>query len=153
MPNDAMSQFVYVTYIRTTPEKVWEALTNADFASQYWFGMRFEGEWTPGTPWHLRFSDGRNADHGEVVEADRPNRLVLKWRNDWKPEFAAEGDATCTITLEPKDGVVKLSLVHRMERGESGLIGAVSGGWPMILSNLKSLLETGEVPMKTFWGA
>ena len=147
------STFVYVTFIRTTPEHLWSALTTQEFIRQYWFGMTCESDWKPGSPWRLVFPDGRVADQGAIVEADPPRRLVIKWRNEWKPELKAEGDALCTFEIEtvpPEVGpqAVKLSITHAMERPESKLIQAVSGGWPRVLSNLKSLLETGEVVLK-----
>ena len=141
--------FVYVTYIRTTPQRLWEALTTPEFIEQYWFGTRCESEWTAGSPWKLLFADGQLADSGEIVESVPARRLVIKWRNEWKPEFTAEGYALCTMEIEPVADVavpaVKLSITHSIERAESGFIGAVSGGWPRILSNLKSLLETGTI--------
>jgi uncharacterized protein YndB with AHSA1/START domain len=94
------------------------------------------------------FKDGRIVDAGEVVEADPPRRLVLSWRNEFKPEMKAEGATRCTMTLEPTDDCVKQTLIHEIRREGSKFIEAVSGGWPLILSNLKSLLETGEVGMK-----
>jgi uncharacterized protein YndB with AHSA1/START domain len=139
------STFVYVTYIRTTPEKLWSALTSAEFTKQYWFGTYHETDWKPGSLWQLRFPDGRIADCGEVVEADPPKRLVLKWRNEFKPELKAEGYSRCTIDIEPLDQAVKLTITHELDLPESKFIGAVSNGWPRILSNLKSLLETGAV--------
>src|SRR5262245_28935739 len=146
------STFVYVTFIRTSPARLWAALTSPEFMKQYWFGMHCESDWRAGSPWKLVFSDGRVADAGEVVEADPPRRLVIKWRNEWKPELKAEGYSRCTFELEPVadagDEVVKLSITHEIDRPGSTLIEAVSGGWPLILSNLKSLLETGRVALK-----
>lgn len=142
------SKFVYVTFIRTTPDKLWSALTEPEFTRQYWFGTHQETDWKVGSPWRLVFSDGRTADAGEIVEADPPRRLVLKWRNEFKPELKSEGYSRCEITLEPMDGAVKLTIVHSIGQAQSRLIEAVSGGWPRILSNLKSLLETGEVALK-----
>jgi uncharacterized protein YndB with AHSA1/START domain len=146
------STFVYVTYIRTTPERLWSALTTEEFTRQYWLGAHCESEWKPGSPWKLVFADGKLADSGEIVEADPPRRLVIRWRNEWSEELKAEGDTLCTMELEPvpdlSPQVMKLSITHSMERPESKFIQAVSGGWPRILSNLKSLLETGEVIQK-----
>ena len=146
------TEFVYVTFIRTTPERLWTALTDRVFTAQYWFGASCESAWTAGSPWALRYADGRLADSGEILESDPPRRLVIKWRNEWNPAFKAEGDALCTMTLEPvadvEVPVVKLSITHSIERADSAFIGAVSGGWPRILSNLKSLIETGEILMK-----
>jgi uncharacterized protein YndB with AHSA1/START domain len=140
-------RFVYVTYIASTPEKVWEALTSPEFTPQVWFGTHHETDWKPGSPWRLVFEDGRVADAGEILEADPPFRVVLKWRNEFRPEAKAEGYSRCTMTIEPFDGAVKLTIVHELEqdRAESKFIEAVSGGWPRILSNVKSLLETGKL--------
>jgi uncharacterized protein YndB with AHSA1/START domain len=142
------SKFVYVTFIRTTQDRLWSALTDPDLMRQYWFGMHQETDWKPGSPWKLVYSDGRVADAGEIIEADPPNRLVIAWRNEFKPELKSEGHATCTMELESVAGAVKLTIVHAIDRPRSKLIEAVSGGWPRILSNLKSLLETGEVVLK-----
>ena len=141
----ADSSFIYVTYIRTTPQQLWRALTTPEFMSQYWLGATAEAEWRKGGPWKLVFPDGRVADQGEIVEFEPPQRLAIKWRNEWNPEFKAEGWSHCTMELEPQDEAVKLTVTHVMEREGSGFIGAVSSGWPKILSNLKSLLETGHV--------
>lgn len=139
--------FAYVTYIRTTPERLWEALTSAEFIGQYWFGSTVESDWKTGSSWKLSHADGSLADTGEILEAVPGRRLVIKWRNEWKPEFHAEGYSTCTMEIEPvaDAGPVKLSITHSMDRAESGFIATVSGGWPRILSNLKSLLETGRI--------
>ena len=148
MANPGGTIFSYVTFIRTTPERLWSAVTTPDFMKQYWFGSYIETDWMPGSSWKLLFPDGRLADGGEIVEIDPPKRLVLKWRNEWKPELKAEGDSQLTMTLEPVDDAVKLTITHEMARAESKLIQAVSGGWPRILSNLKSLIETGEPVFK-----
>ena len=149
MTDLARSSFVYVTYIRTTPARLWTALTDSDFTRQYWLGARAESDWKPGSSWRLAFDDGRIADAGEIVEIDPPKRLVIQWRNEFKPELKAEGYSRCTMELEPTGDVVKLTIAHEMNRAESKFIQAVSGGWPLILSNLKSLLETGEILVKS----
>ena len=148
MTSAAASTFVYVTFIRTTPEKLWSALTSAEFTRQYWFGVRHETDWKVGSSWQLVFPDGRIADTGEIVEVDPPRRLVLRWRNEFRPELKAEGYSRCTVELEPIDDAVKLTITHAMNRAGTKFIEAVSGGWPRILSNLKSLLETGQVAVK-----
>ena len=144
----AKSTFVYVTYIRTTPEKLWSALTDAEFMKQYWFGCHCESEWTAGSPWKLVYPDGRLADAGEIVEADPPRRLVILWRNEWNPDLKAEGASRCTMEIEPSGTAVKLSITHTIEREDSKFIAAVSGGWPKVLSNLKSVLETGSAVLR-----
>ena len=144
----AKSTFVYVTYIRTTPEKLWAALTDVEFMKQYWFGMHCESQWTPGSPWKMVSSDGSITDAGEIVEAEPPRRLVIRWQHQKNPELKAEGDSLCAIELESTGAAVKLSITHSIEHEPSKLIGAVSGGWPKIMSNLKSLLETGSVVLQ-----
>jgi uncharacterized protein YndB with AHSA1/START domain len=142
----ARSTFVYVTYIRTTPEKLWSALTDdVEFMKQYWFGMHCESQWSVGSSWKLVSDDDQVFDAGEIVEADAPRRLVIRWQHQNKPELKAEGASLCTMELEPSGTAVKLSITHTIEREPSKLIAAVSGGWPKVLSNLKSLLETGSV--------
>ena len=149
MTDAASSSFVYVTFIRTTPEQLWAALTDPECVKKYWFGVHQDTEWKAGAPWRLVFADGRVADTGEILEVDRPRRIVIKWRNEFRPELKEEGYARCTIELEPVEGAVKLTIAHVMDRPASKFIEAVSSGWPRILSNLKSLLETGEVVLKT----
>ncbi len=143
----ARSTFVYVTYICTTPEKLWSALTDAAFMKQYWFGNHCESQWTAGSPWKLVSDSGAVLDAGEIIEADPPRRLVIRWRHQSKPELEVEGASRCTMELEPSGPAVKLSITHTIEREPSKLIEAVSGGWPKVLSNLKSLLETGAAAM------
>ena len=144
----ARSTFVYVTYIRTTPEKLWSALTDAEFMKQYWFGTHCESEWTPGSSWKMIYRDGSITDAGEIVEAEPYRRLVIRWQHQSKPELKAEGDSLCTMELEAVGTAVKLSITHTIEREPSKLIVAVSGGWPKIISNLKSLLETGSTVLQ-----
>jgi len=140
----ARSTFVYVTYLRTTPERLWSALADdVEFMKQYWFGTHCDSEWTPGSSWKMVSADGQVSDAGEIVEAEPPRRLVIRWQHQKRPELNAEGESRCTMELEPTGKAVKLSITHTIEREPSKLIEAVSGGWPKILSNLKSLLETG----------
>jgi len=153
-----MSQpkFVYVTYIRTTPEKLWAALIDRQTIRKYWFGITAESDFKPGSPWSLKFEDGRTADTGEILEAVAPRRLVIRWRNEFKPELKAEGYSRCTMEIETADyypdrggKAVKLTITHELEGEGTKFIEAVSGGWPKVLSNLKSLLETGDVAFQT----
>jgi len=144
----ARSTYVYVTYIRTTPEKLWSALTDADFIKQYWFGVHCESEWKAGSPWSLVSPEGQLLDSGQIVEAEPPRRLVIRWQNQFKPELKAEGESLCTMKLEPKGAAVKLSITHTIEREPAKFIEAVSGGWPKVISNLKSLLETGTIALQ-----
>ena len=141
------SSFVYVIFIRTTPEALWQALTEPEFTRKYWSGVSVESGWEKGSAWKLAYPDGRVTDTGEILEIDPPRRMVIRWQHEWMPELKAEGPARCTIELEPVGRAVKLTITHEIDRPDSGLVKAVSGGWPRILSNLKSLLETGEVAL------
>jgi uncharacterized protein YndB with AHSA1/START domain len=129
------STFVYVTYIRTTPEKLW-------------FGTHCESQWKAGSSWKMVYPDGTITDSGEIVEAEPPHRMVIRWQHQNKPELRAEGPSQCTIELETSGTAVKLSITHTIEREPSKFIAAVSGGWPKIISNLKSLLETGSIALQ-----
>jgi uncharacterized protein YndB with AHSA1/START domain len=145
----ARSTFVYVTYIRTTPQRLWSALTDdAEFMKQYWFGIHCESQWTVGSSWKMVSGDGQILDAGEIVEAEPPRRLVIRWQHQDKPELKAEGYSLCTLELEPSGTAVKLSITHSIEREPSKVIAAVSGGWPKVISNLKSLLESGAIALK-----
>lgn len=137
-------RFVYVTYIRTSPEKLWDALIKPEFTRQYWFGSTQDSTWEKGATWELRAPDGRLTDSGTVVEIDRPRRLVLSWQHALSPEMRAEGHSRATYELELQGDVVKLTITHEIDKKGSKLIQGVSGGWPIILASLKSLLETGK---------
>lgn len=140
----AKSTFKYVTFIRTTPEKLWHALTTTEVVKKYWFGIRLEGSWSVGSKWQF-FYDNDLMDSGEILENVPQKRLVRSWRNEWKPEFKAEGTSESTYLLEPFGKSVKLTVLHSIDRADSKFIEALGEGWPMCMSNLKSLLETGEV--------
>ena len=137
-------RFVYVTFIRTSPEKLWDALTKPEFTRKYWFGSTQDSTWEPGSSWQLKAPDGRLTDSGKVIEIDKPRRLVLSWQHQMMPEMKAEGESRATYELEPQGDVVKLTVTHEIGKKDSKLIKGVSGGWPIILASLKSLLETGE---------
>ena len=105
-------------------------------------------QWKTGSPWKLVSGEGQIFDAGEIVEAVPPRRLVIRWQHQNKPELKAEGESFCTMELEPSGTAVKLSITHIIEREPSKLIAAVSGGWPKVISNLKSLLETGSAVLQ-----
>ena len=147
------STFVYVTYIRTTPERLWEALIKPEFTRQYWFGVTHESDWKPGSPWKMVGEKGTVTDAGEVLESDPPKRLVLKWRNEFVPEMTAEGYTRCTFEIVPSGDATELRVTHTIDRDNSKTIAAVTGGWPKVLSGLKTLLETGAILDFTNTGA
>jgi uncharacterized protein YndB with AHSA1/START domain len=138
------SKFVYVTYIRTTREKLWSGLTEPEFTRQYWANTHQVSDWKVGSDWKIMIPDGRVGDAGKVIEIDRPRRLVLSWRNEFLPELKNEAPTRVTYELEQQGDMVKLTLIHESDVPDSKLIDTVSNGWPVILASLKSLLETGE---------
>lgn len=140
----AESRFIYVTYIRTTPEQLWQALTDPEFTRRYWLATWPESDWAPGSPWRIMIPDGRVGHSGEVLEIEAGRRFVLAWRNEFQPELRAEGYTRVTFDLEPQGEAVKLTVTHESDMPGSKVIEAVSSGWPRILASLKSLIETGE---------
>lgn len=140
----AESRFVYVTYIRTTPEKLWQALTDPEFTRRYWVETWQECEWEKGAAWKIVAPNGTVPDSGEVVEIDPPKKLVLSWKHHFTPSAAHEPLTRLTYDLEPQGEMVKLTVIHESDVPDSKVIGATSQGWPVILSSLKSMLETGE---------
>jgi uncharacterized protein YndB with AHSA1/START domain len=119
-------------------------LLEPEFTRQFWSECWQESEWKIGASWKLMIPDGRVGDSGEILEIEPQRRLVLSWRNEFKPEMRKEGHSRLTYELEKLGTSVKLTVTHEMDRPESKLVKAVSTGWPHILSSLKSLLETGE---------
>jgi uncharacterized protein YndB with AHSA1/START domain/DNA-binding transcriptional ArsR family regulator len=139
--------FVYVTYIKSTPEKVWEALTDADLTAQYW-GHSNVSDWQPGSRWQHTRTDGSGVVDvdGEVLEAVPPTKLVITFGGS-----GVAGEPTVvTFDIEPHQDIVRLTVVHEGLVDPSDLR-AVSAGWPAVLSNLKSLLETGHVLPQSPW--
>lgn len=137
------TSFVYVTYILSTPEKVFEAITRPDVARRYWAHENIS-DWTPGSSWkHARLDDARTADVvGKVVEISPPTRLVLTWAD---PAQAADPASYSRVTFDisAQDDVVRLTVTHDELEAGSQMARNVSHGWPAVLSSLKSCLETG----------
>lgn len=144
-------EFVYVTYISTTPEKVWEALLDPEMTKLFWGRSRNVSDWKPGSAWaHQSYDDASVVDvTGEVVEADPPRKLVLTWKSN-APGLGEERASRVTFEIEAAFGAVKLTVTHEGFEPGSKAIAAISMGWPAILSSLKTLLETGQpMPMTT----
>jgi len=138
-------QFVYTTYIRTTPEKLWDAVIKPEFSGQYWGGnANVSEDWKPGSKWqHVSAADTSDVYvDGEILESDPPKRLVLSWVD---PDNTADRSKV-TFELEPLADMVRLTVIHGEFEADTSMITKVSLGWPMVLSSLKSWLETG-VPM------
>jgi uncharacterized protein YndB with AHSA1/START domain len=123
---------------------LWKALIDPEFTRKYWAETWQESEWKPGASWRIMIPDGHVADSGEVLEIEPHRRLVLKWRNEFRPELKAEGYSRLTYQLEKEGNSVKLTVIHEIDKEGSKFIEVVSSGWPHILASLKSLLETGE---------
>jgi uncharacterized protein YndB with AHSA1/START domain len=137
-------EFVYVTYIETTPEKLWEALTDSAFTRQYWFDTEVRSDWKVGSPIALVMS-GTVTDTGEILEADRPRRLSYTFKHERDDDMRNEPATKVVFTLQPFGKLVKLTVTHEGFGVGSKLLDGISKGWPAILSGLKSLLETGKV--------
>lgn len=134
--------FVYVTYIRTTPEKLWQALTDGAFTQQYWSGNRIESDWVVGA--RVRFLSGdTESDYGEVLEHEPCRRLSYSWHLKYHEVFSREKPSRVVFELEPIAGDVKLTITHDQFEPGSKTLHAVSNGWPIVLASLKSFLETG----------
>ena len=143
--------FVYVTYIATTPEKVWQAFVDTDVMRQYWIGPNADyarvnvSDWKPGSQWeHQRVDDARTVDIvGKVVESKPPRRLVITWARPNEAEDDSK-HSRVTFDIEPHgDGLVRLTVTHEDLERDPKMLAGISGGWPQVLSNLKTLLETG----------
>jgi uncharacterized protein YndB with AHSA1/START domain len=139
------SRFLYVTYIRATPERIFDTLTDPEQNKRFWSGYSQRTSWKVGDSYEIADKDGKAWDEGRVLVCDRPRRISVTWTHLVREELGAEGESVATFDLEPAgDGVTKVTLTHSIAVSPSKFIEAVSTGWPGILSSLKSLLETGD---------
>jgi uncharacterized protein YndB with AHSA1/START domain len=151
MSNKDPQTFVYVTYINSTLEKVWTALTQNEFIEQFWGNSRIDCDWKVGSKFELRAPSGTVYDEGVVLACEPPHHLSYTFKNVFFEELLAEPATRVDFKLELHDGMVKLTLVHdQFTTPNSKYLRAVSGGWPSILSGLKSLMETGK-PLPFVW--
>jgi uncharacterized protein YndB with AHSA1/START domain len=135
MSND----FIYTTYIKTTPEKVWAAITNPEFTRQYW-GHDNVSDWKKGSKWQHAGSDGEVKVVGQVLESIPPKRLVLTWADPANPT----DDSRVTFEIDTIEDMVCLNVIHANFKAGSVMAGRVAQGWPRVLSSMKSFLETGK---------
>jgi uncharacterized protein YndB with AHSA1/START domain len=135
-------EFIYVSYIETTPEKLWEALTNSEFSKRYWWDTSVVSDWKVGSPFALVLN-GQTTDVGEILEAEPPRRLSYTFHHILNEAARNERPSRVTFVLEPFGRLTKLTLTHQDFAEGSVIIDGISKGWPAILSSLKSLLETG----------
>ncbi len=143
----AESRFVYVTYIDVSPERLWEALTTTEFMKSWFFGVTFDTEWKAGAPWKMILPDGTLCNSGEIVEFTPPARLVLSWRHEMGGERQAEGISHVTYAIEAAGAASKLTVTQTIGVTDSKVIASGAEFWPQILSNLKSVLETGQTAL------
>ena len=135
---------VFEIYIKTTPERLWEAITDGEMRSKYNFGARVSSDWKPGSRYEMSAADGAvPLGEGENLEVDPPRRLVQTMTALWSDEVRSEGASRVTWEIEPVGDSCRLTVTHDQLR--EGANGELYGGWPMILSGLKTLLETGEL--------
>jgi len=135
-------EFIYISYIETTPEKLWEALTSSEFTRLYWWDTSVVSDWTVGSPFSLVLN-GKTTDIGEILEADRPRRLSYTFRHILNEAARKERPSRVTFVLEQYGKLVKLTLTHEDFAEDSVIIDGISKGWPAIMSSLKSSLESG----------
>jgi uncharacterized protein YndB with AHSA1/START domain len=134
--------FAYVTYIATTPEKLWQALTDGTFTQQYWAGIRLDSTWAPGASVTFRMGD-EVYNTGDVLAYEPHRRLSYSWKVEIHEVFRRERPSRVTFEIEPIGSEVKLTVTHDDFDPDSKVLGAVSNGWPMVLASLKSFLEIG----------
>lgn len=136
---------VYTFYIRSTPERVWEALTKSEFTTKFFFGRTVESNWKQGSPWKMVKPDGALDVFGEVLVSDPPRKLQITWTVDWVDEADKSGPAIITYDIEQAGDAVKLTMTQHTDYAIAPkYVRAGAQGWAIILSSLKSLLETGE---------
>jgi uncharacterized protein YndB with AHSA1/START domain len=134
---------VFEIYIKTTPERLWEAITDSEMRSKYSFGTGIKSDWTAGSRYQAIHPAGVEIAEGENLEVDAPRRLVQSFRALWSEDVKNEGWSRVTWEIEPVGDSCRLTVTHDELR--EGANDELYGGWPMILSGLKTLLETGEL--------
>jgi len=140
--------FIHVVHIRAEPQAVWDALTDPDQTEKFWFGERCQSDWSQGAQMRFRNADDTRGFFGEVLEADPPRRLVFTFRVKDVPEHP-DGPSVVTYDIVGDGGMTRLTVTHERFHEDGELRRSISGGWPAVLSSLKSYLETGEPLTRT----
>ena len=150
--------FVYVSYIATSAEKVWQAIVDTEITRQYWAGFNADcpahvnvSDWRPGSRWEHRRTDAAQTIDiaGKIIESTPPHRLILSWARPAEMEDSAR-HSRVTFDIEAHgEGLVRLTVTHEDLENDPQMLSGISGGWPKVLSNLKTLLETGRALPQT----
>ncbi|MDD7973871.1 SRPBCC family protein [Roseinatronobacter alkalisoli] len=142
---DKSASFVYVTFIRTTPEKVFDAITRPEISRHYWGHENVSDDWQPGSEWqNIKANETRTVELvGKVIESAPPKRLVISWANE-SQKYDPDQYSRVTYDIEQQGDMVKLTVLHDELQPGSGMLKGISEGWPLVLSSMKSFLETGQ---------
>ncbi len=143
-PMTATPKHVFVTVIKTTPEKLWAALTDGKITPAYYYGGTFEGSLEPGSDYRYVSPDGGNFVSGTIIEADAPYKLVATFKGEWMPGMEQDAPSRIAYEIVQQGDCCRLTLIHDTFEGETATYQNSGGGWPGILSGLKTLLETGQ---------
>lgn len=136
-------EFVYTTYIRTTPEKLWHALTDREFSHKYWMDCILTSDWKVGSRMTME-RHGELKNECVILESDPPKKLSFSWQSVFDPDMRKEKPSRVTYILEPQGDTVRLTVTHEGFADGSKTLPSVAFGWPMVLASLKSILETGK---------
>jgi uncharacterized protein YndB with AHSA1/START domain len=140
---NGLSKFSYTIYIKASPEALWNALRDREAMRAFWFGHWHETSWAQGANWKLMTSDGKIGHSGELLEVKEPRLLVIRSQCEISPALREEGYSRLSFEITPAGAGVKLFVTHEIDRSESVLIANTSRVWPLVLSSLKTFLETG----------
>ena len=139
-------EFVYTTYIKTTPAKLWHALTDREFAQRYWMDCTLTSDWKVGSRMTME-RGGELKNDCKILESDPPRKLSYSWHSVFDPEMKKERPSQVTYLIEQHGEIVKFTVTHEGFAEGSATLPSVAFGWPMVLASLKSILETGQ-PLK-----
>jgi len=143
-PMTVKPKHVFVTVIKTTPEKLWAALTDGKITPAYYYGGAFEGALKAGSEYRYTAPDGSNFVSGKIIEVNAPYKLVATFKGEWMPGMENDAPTRVSYEIQQQGDCCRLTLIHDEFEGETNTYKNTGGGWPGILSGLKTLLETGQ---------